>query len=55
MNEVLTHQELLNYTVQIAAAYVTNHATSLEDISDVISKTYQTLNKLKNDLKETEN
>ena len=49
MSEVLTHQELLNYTVQIAAAYVTNHATSLEDISDVISKTYQTLNKLNKD------
>lgn len=49
MIEVLTQQELLNYTVQITSAYVSNHTTSLEDLSEIISKAYQTLCRLNRD------
>jgi predicted transcriptional regulator len=49
MSEVLTPQELFNYTVQIAAAYLSQHETSLEDLPDVIGKTYQALNKINKD------
>jgi predicted transcriptional regulator len=49
MSEVLTPQELFNYTVQITAAYLSQHDTTLEDLPEVISKTYQALNKINKD------
>ncbi len=49
MNEILTHNELLNLAVQITAAYVSNHTTPLEELNEILGKTYQALNKLNKD------
>lgn len=49
MSELLTHNELLNFTVQITAAYVGNHTVSLDNLNEVLGRTYQALSKLNKD------
>ena len=39
----LTHNELFKMTIDMVSSYMSNNAVSLDDVSSIISKIYQTL------------